>query len=377
MIDLDEILAAPVARGELIGVAAAVRTPAGVETGAAGLRSEGAAMTPDTVVWIASMTKAVTTVAAMGLVEQGHLDLDAPWGDLVPYLGRVQVLDGFTEDGSPVLRPPTSPVTLRRLLNHTAGFGYGFTDASLLRYEEWRGEKPEGSTESLEQPVLFDPGQRWTYGINVDWVGQVIEAVTKVRLDEHLRSAIFDPLGMVDTGFRRDQERRARTADMFIRIPEGLEHIPFEPREDTEVVMAGGGLYSTVTDYLRFLGMILGGGAFEGTRILGPGAVREMAANQVGNLSVPGWKSANPRLSNDVELRVGDRFGLGFVINTARGVDGRAPGSMAWGGLANTYYWVDPESQVAGVLATQVLPFFDGPSLATFGAFERAVYASL
>jgi methyl acetate hydrolase len=377
VIELDEILAAPVERGDLIGAVAAISTRGETQVGAAGLRSEGAAMTPDTVVWIASMTKAVTAVGVMQLVERGDLDLDAPCGELVPYLARVQVLEGFGQDGDPIFRPPTTPVTLRRLLSHTAGFGYGFTDEALIRFAAWRGEKPEGSTESYEQPLLCDPGQRWTYGLNTDWAGQVIEAATRTRLDEYLASSVLLPLGMNDTGFRRDADQRARTADIFRRFPEGLEIVPFEPAEDPEFLMAGGGLYSTVTDYLRLLRMILAGGELEGTRILGAESVREMGANQVGDLAVRGWKSADPSLSNDVELGTGQRFGLGFLVNSERAGAGRAPGSMAWAGLANTYYWVDPASQVAGVFATQVLPFFDGPSFDTYQSLERAVYASL
>jgi CubicO group peptidase (beta-lactamase class C family) len=375
--ELDEILGQAVASGALSGVAAAVTTPDQTHVAAAGERSAGCPMTPETVVWIASMTKAVTAVAAMQLVEQGRLELDAPCGDLVPYLAAVQVLEGFAEDGQPILRPPKRAVTLRHLLTHTAGFGYEFTNRVAARYTAGRGESVDGSIASYEQPLLFDPGERWEYGINVDWAGQVIEAATKTRLDDHLRSCILEPLGMGDTDFRRDEQRRARTADMHLRTPEGLVQIPFELNEEPEMVMAGGGLYGTVVDYLRFLQMLLGGGSLEGTRIVRPETVRMMGANQIGDLTVAGWKTVNPAMSNDVALGVGQQFGLGFLVNPERSAEGRAPGSMMWAGLANTFYWVDPTSQVAGVFATQVLPFFDGPAVATSLALERAVYASL
>ena len=377
--ELDQILGEAVDRGDLIGAAMAVSTPRGAYAGAAGQRSEGAAMTPDTIVWIASMTKAVTAVAAMQLVEQGLVELDAPCGDLVPYLADVEVLDGFSDGGEPLLRPPKRPVTLRHLLTHTAGFGYDFTDARIARYVAEQGVPStiDGSTASYEQPILFDPGDRWAYGINIDWAGQVIEAVTKTRLDEYLRSAIFDPLGLDDTGFRRDADRRDRTADMYLRTPDGLVQIPFELNEDPEFLMAGGGLYGTVVDYLRFLRMMLGGGELEGTRVLTAETVRTMAANHVGDLIVSGWQTANPVLSNDVDFGTGQQFGLSFLINHETTPEGRAAGSLMWGGLANIYYWIDLTSEVAGVFATQILPFFDGPALDTWRALERTVYTSL
>jgi CubicO group peptidase (beta-lactamase class C family) len=376
--ELDQILGEAVDRGDLIGAAMAVSTPRGAYAGAAGQRSEGAAMTPDTIVWIASMTKAVTAVAAMQLVEQGLVELDAPCGDLVPYLADVEVLDGFSDGGEPLLRPPKRPVTLRHLLTHTAGFGYDFTDARIARYVAEQGVPStiDGSTASYEQPILFDPGDRWAYGINIDWAGQVIEAVTKTRLDEYLRSAIFDPLGLDDTGFRRDADRRDRTADMYLRTPDGLVQIPFELNEDPEFLMGGGGLYGTVVDYLRFLRMMLGGGELEGTRVVTAETVRTMAANHVGDLIVGGWQTANPVLSNDVDLGTGQQFGLSFLINSEPTPEGRAAGSLMWAGLANSYYWIDLTSKVTGVFTTQILPFFDGPALNTWRAVERTVYAS-
>src|ERR1019366_10712879 len=193
---------------------------------------------------------------------------------------------------------------------------------------------------------------------------------------EYLRSAIFEPLGMHDTDFRRDADRRARTADMYLRTPDGLVQIPFEMKEDPEFLMAGGGLYGTVVDYLRFLRMMLGGGELEDTRVLSAETVRTMAANQIGDLAVGGWQTANPVLTNDVYLGTDQQFGLSFLINPEAVPEGRAAGSLMWAGLANTYYWIDPASGVAGLFATQVLPFFDGSALDAFLAIERMVYRS-
>jgi CubicO group peptidase (beta-lactamase class C family) len=377
--ELERILEEAVAGGDLMEAAAAVATPTGTFAAAAGQRSEGTEMTPDSIVWIASMTKAVTAVAAMQLVEQGQLALDQPCHELVPYLAEAQVLEGFDGDGSPKLRPPARPITLRHLLSHTAGFGYDFTDPLIARFVAEQGLPSivDGTAVAYEQPLLFDPGDRWAYGINIDWAGQVVEAVTKTRLDDHLRSAIFEPLGMPDTGFGRDAAGRSRTADMHLRTPDGLAPVPFETKEDPEFVMAGGGLYGTVVDYLRFARMMLGGGELEGTRIVSADTVREMGTNQIGNLDVGGWQAVNPVLSNEVDLGGGQQFGLSFLLNPKTTPEGRAPGSMMWAGLANTYYWIDSATQVAGVFATQVLPFFDGPSLEAFRAVERAAYSSL
>jgi methyl acetate hydrolase len=380
-IDIDGILGAAVARGDLLGASAAVVTPAGISVGSAGESAPGRAMVPDTVVWIASMTKAVTGLAAMQLVEAGQLDLDAPAGEIVPYLGEVAVLDGYAEDGSPVLRAPARPVTLRHLLTHTSGFVYDWIDPRMDDYltKLDRPRQPSGLRAAYEQPLLFDPGERWSYGIGIDWVGQMIEAVTGLRADAHVAAAILEPLGMADSGFHRSAAQRARTAAMHRRGDDGLALIPFEPAEDPEFVLAGGGLYSTATDYLRFARLILGGGELDGVRIVSPETVRLMGQNHIGALSADGWRTNSPASSNDVSFFPGTvhQWGLSFLLNTEPTAEGRSAGSLAWAGLANTYYWIDPARQVAGVFATQLFPFFDGPSLEAFHAVERATYASL
>jgi methyl acetate hydrolase len=380
-VDITGILEVAVAHGDLLGAAAAVSTPGGISSGAAGQARPDLPMAVDTVVWIASMTKAVTGLAAMQLVEQGRLDLDAPAGDVVPYLGQLSVLDGFADDGSPLLRPPSRPVTLRHLLTHTSGFVYDWISPHLDRYLttlDWP-RQPTGLTAAYQQPLLFDPGERWSYGIGIDWVGQMIEAVTGTRADDHVASAVLEPLGMVDSGFQRGPGQRARTAAMYRRGPDGLASIPFDPTDDPEFVLAGGGLYSTVTDYLRFARAILGGGQLDGVRVVSPETVALMGQNHIGGLSADGWTSISPAFSNDVAFFPGttQHWGLSFLINTEPTPEGRSAGSLAWAGLGNTYYWIDPARQVAGVFATQLFPFFDGPSLDAFHAVERATYSAL
>lgn len=379
-VHFDQILTAAVQGGELRGLAAAAVTPRASWVGAAGWASDELPMSEDTIVWIASMTKPVTAVGVMQLVESGMLDLDAPAGDLVPYLAEVQVLEGMGSDRSPALRPPKRPVTLRHLLTHTAGFGYDFTDPTLARLVADTSDVPApGSRASYEMPLMFDPGERWLYGTSIDWAGQVLEAATGEPLDSYLHREIFDPLGMVDTGFRLSPEGRARCASMYARTPDGLTPIPFELPEDPEVAFAGGGLYSTVGDYLKFVRMLLGRGTTDGRNILKAETVGTMAANHLGELESGSWRTTNPALSNDVDFYPGMRkhWGLSFLINTEVTPEGRSPGSLAWGGLANTYFWVDLARQVGGVFATQVLPFFDEPSLEVFRRLERAAYSSL
>jgi CubicO group peptidase (beta-lactamase class C family) len=374
--EIDRILRQSVVRGDLAAAAAAVVTPRGTWTGAAGQVVAGAPMTPETVVWIASMTKAITAVAALQLVEQARIDLDAPCGQWVPFLGQVPVLDGFADDGSPLLRPAVRPVTLRHLLTHTSGFGYEFADALLARYMAEQGRMGRAA---WEQPLLFEPGERWAYGIGVDWVGRLVEAVSGERLDHYLAKAVLVPLAMHDTGFRVNGAGPPLMADVYQRTPDGLVASPFEMSSDPRFISGGAGLYSTVADYLRFVRMILGQGQLDGARVLTPESVRLMAADQLGDLSVTGWRTARPAYSNDVDVLPGMRqgWGLSSLINPETTPEGRSPGSMFWGGLANTYYWVDPTRQVGGVFATQVLPFFDGPALDTFRAVERLTYESL
>lgn len=381
---IDAVLRGAVERGEVPGVAAAAGNAAGtLYEGAFGRRGldQEAAMTPDTVVWIASMTKAVTTVAALQQVEAGRLSLDAPIAEVLPELARPQVLIGFTaEGGEPMLVPARKPITLRHLLTHTAGFGYDFFNADIGAYMAARGVPGIITCQraALATPLVAEPGERWEYGIGIDFAGLAVERVTGQRLDAVLQERVLGPLGMRDTAFRIGAAQRARLASMHAKAPDGtLSVIPFEVPQDPEFHMGGGGLYGTVLDYLRFCRMWLNGGTLDGARILAPETVREAMRDQIAPLEVPDLKSAIPASSNDVSLFPGMRkgWGLSFLINDEDVPGGRAAGSLAWAGLANTYYWIDPKRDRAGVIATQILPFADPQVLAMAEGFERAVYA--
>jgi methyl acetate hydrolase len=367
------------------GIVAMAATDKGVVyEGAFGKRELGkeAPMTLDTVVWIASMTKAITATAAMQLVEQGKLDLERPASDTVPALASAKVLEGFDAAGKPRLRPVKRPITLRHLLTHTAGFAYEIWEPSIARYQEATGTPgiTTCANAALTTPLLFDPGDRWDYGINIDWVGKMVEAVSGQRLDRYFQEHIFEPLGMKDTAFKMGPAQRARLAKIHQRDDKGaLAPVDLEIPQEPEFHMGGGGLYGTAGDYLSFALMIMQGGSLKGAKVLRPETVALMAQNHIGALEVGAFKTAIPPLSNDLELFPGmsKKWGLSFLINTEQAATGRSAGSLAWAGLANTYFWIDRTKRVAGVFLSQVLPFYDHTAIDLLGKFETEVYRAI
>jgi CubicO group peptidase (beta-lactamase class C family) len=337
-------------------------------------------MTMDTVFWIHSMTKAITGTACMQLVEQGRLDLDAPAADVMPALAAPRVLEGFDAQGEPLLRPARGTITLRHLLTHTSGFVYETWNANQLAYLRKTGLSRYGSFTDPDHvlPLAFDPGSAWQYGIGIDWAGKMVEAASGETLEAYMRAHILDPLGMHDTGYRLTDRVRGRLAGSHERAADGtLKAAPFDAPQDPSQFYGGGGLYGTAVDYMRFLSMLLHGGTLDGVRILQPETVATMGRNHIGDVLVGKLHAALPAMSNDVELfpAIPKKWGLSFLINTADVPGARRAGSLAWAGLRNTYFWLDPASRIAGVLMTQLLPFADPPVLDTLDRFERAVYA--
>ena len=382
----DALLQTAVANGDVPGVVAVATNRDGTTyAGGFGERvlGGGVAMSPDTVGWIASMTKAITGAAAMQLVEQGKLDLDQPASNWVADLGDVQVLTGFDDAGQPVTRAPRRPITLRHLLTHTAGFAYEIWNPSIIRYQEAKGIPGIITCENaaLRTPLTFDPGERWDYGINLDWAGKMVEAVSGKTLGAYMQDNILRPLGMADTGFAITPSMRQRLAKIHQRgADDRLEpQMELEIPQAPEFEMGGGGLYGTAVDYAKFVRMILNQGAANGHQVLQPATVAAMARNQMGDCRVCALKTAIPDLSNDAEFFPGmaKTWGLSFMINTEPAPTGRSAGSLAWAGLANSYYWIDPSRGIGGVYLTQVLPFADKKSLPLFLAFEKLVYDSL
>jgi len=382
---IDQALRQKSETGDIPGVVAMAATGKDIiYRGAFGKRDLGTGvdMTEDSVFWIASMTKAITSSAAMQLVEQGKLSLNDPIGKVLPDLASPKVLEGFDANGEPKLRAAKTPITLRHLMTHTAGFCYDMWNGDMVKYLEKTGTPGVTSCQNaaLKTPIMSDPGTRWEYGTNIDFVGKAVEAVSGKRLGDYLRDNIFKPLGMNDTGFKITDAMRKRLVGMHARGPDGsLQPIPFELEQNPEFEMGGGGLYGTAADYIKFTQMILNKGRGNGNQVLKPETVAMMGQNHIGDLTMGKMTSAVAFATNDVDLYPGieKKWGLSFLINTATTPEGRSAGSLAWAGLANTYYWIDPARDIAGVILMQVLPFADPNCLTAFAAFESGIYAGL
>src|SRR4030081_131137 len=382
---IDQVLRQKTDAREIPGVVAiAADSKEVIYQGAHGKRdlSKDDAMTLDSVFWIASMSKAITAAAGMQLVEQGKLSLDAPIGKVLPDLSAPQVLEGYDAAGEPKLRPSKNPITLRHLMTHTAGFAYDMWNGDMVKYLEKTGTPGVTSckNDALKTPLMTDPGTRWEYGTNIDFVGKAVEAASGKRLDAYLRDHLFAPLRLTETDFKIGESQRQRLVAMHQRGEDGaLAPIPFELEQDPEFHMGGGGLYGTAGDYIKFTQMILNEGRGNGNQVLKPETVAMMGQNHIGELTMTKMTSAVAFATNDVDLYpdMAKKWGLSFLINTAKTPEGRSPGSLAWAGLANTYYWIDPARDITGVIVMQVLPFGDGKCLEAFAGFEYGVYAGL
>ena len=381
----DHLLQQAVQAGHVPGVVAAASSSEGtVYEAAFGERAlgRGVAMTPDTVFWLASMTKPIVGAAAMQLVEQGKLTLDEPAAKFLPELADVKLLTGWDSSGQPLLQAPKTQITLRQLLTHTAGFTSDIWNMDSARYLKTMNLPRAGSGKkiALSVPLTFEPGTRWEYGINIDWVGQVVAAVSGMRLGEYIQKNITEPLGMTSTGFRISPSMRTRLATVHQRdtVTGMLSTTPFEVPQDTEFDPGGGGLYSTAGDYLRFTRMILNQGRGNGHQLLKPETIALMSKNAMGPLRVSLLRTQNPAASLDAEFFPGieKSWGLTFMINEQQAPTGRSTGSLAWAGLPNAFFWIDPKKDLAGVILMQVLPFVDPQALGLFTAYEKAVYAA-
>jgi methyl acetate hydrolase len=381
---IDSALRAAASAGEVPGVVALAASDHGIlYEGIFGKRrlGEGPAMTRDTVFRVASMVKLITSVAALQLVEQNKLSLDAPVPDIEPAIGAPQVLDGFDGKGLPQLRPAKRPITLRYLLTHTSGFAYRLWDAKAVQYVKSLELLPKAQRKlAPATPLMFDPGEGWQYGNSIDWVGRIVEAIGGESLDVYFRQHILDPLGMNDTAFVIGPRQREREASAHRRGPDGsLTAEPLEQNSPRQSFSGGGGIYSTAPDYLTLIRALLAGGTLNGVSILRPETVALMGQNQIGDIDVGILKTTAPALSNDVDLCPGvtRKWGFGHMINMQPLAGGRSAGSLTWGGLLNTYYWIDPARKVAAVFMTQVLPFADSRALRLYRQFEHGIYGAL
>ncbi|TNE94939.1 methyl acetate hydrolase AcmB [Porticoccus sp.] len=349
--------------------------------GAAGKRSmDGDAdMTLDTVFGHFSTTKAFTATAALQLLEEGLLDLDAPAEQYVPDIGKLAVIEGFDVKGDPVYRPPKRKITTRMLLLHQAGFGYEFFSKVYSRLVAENGQQSviSGTKASLMAPLLFDPGEEWNYGINLDWCGQVIEGITGKRLGDVFRTRLFEPLGIQSMTFELNDSLRQKLAVMHVREADGsLTPIDFELPDQPEVHMGGHGLYGTVGDYMRFIRMWLNDGMGENGRVLKADTVAMAAQNQLGDMKITPLISSDSTLSNDAEFFPGQpkSWSFNFMVNDEVAPSGRPAGSLGWAGLANLFYWIDRKNGFGGFWATQILPFGDPVSFPGYLKFETAFH---
>ena len=326
----------------------------------------------DSMFRIASMTKAVTSAAAMQLIEQGRFGLDDRADKYFPEFAKLSVFESFdAATGAYQLRRATTPVTERHLFCHTSGLGYPFTSAILRDFKPRAGESyPVG-------PLLFEPGTRWHYGTSVDWVGRLVEKVSGSPLEDYFRQKLFTPLEMPDTSYFVAKDKEARLVTVNRRRPDGsLVREPTQPPTSGFTPIGGGGLASTASDYIRFTRMILNGGELDGARVLSAASVAQMAQNHIGTVGVPALKSALADRSEDFSFIADgrDKWGLGFLITADADPAKRSAGSLSWGGINNTYYWIDPARDLAGVIMMQFLPFADKRALAAYDTFERGVY---
>ncbi len=379
--DLDGVLTQAVASGDVPFAVGMVGSSAGtLWSGAAGDRCPGAPATLDTVFRVFSMTKAVGSFCAMLLIDRGRLTLETPVVEVLPEFAGIMVLDGFDGD-APRLRAPRTTATLRHLATHTSGFAYEFWNADIARWKAAVDHPTvvSGQLRSLHYPLAFDPGTAWDYGLGIDWLGRMVEAADGRPIDAFCRDEIFGPLAMADTAFELEPHLAPRSADLSARTENGgFAPFALAPPARPEFYGMGHALYSTAPDYLRFLRMILNGGALDGVRLIGADTLAALLGNQIGALRIGRLPTVAPALSADIDLFPGTpkTHSLAFMRVEADVPGMRAAGSQGWAGVCNTHYWIDPARDRAGILMTQSLPFVEPRFLATYGAFERAVYAA-
>jgi CubicO group peptidase (beta-lactamase class C family) len=337
--------------------------------------ASGRALSADALFRIASMTKAVTSLAAMQLVEQGRMSLDDPAEKYLPELVGLKVFESFDPaTGDYKLRPAATKPTVRQFLTHTSGLAYPFTSAI------WRDFKPRsGESYPFGGPLLFDPGQRWHYSTSTDVVGKLVEVISGQKLEDYFRQHIFNPLKMPDTFYNVPQDKASRLVAAQQRAGAQMDGAVVLQSPQPGLTIAspggGGGLASTASDYGRFVRMMLNGGELDGARVVKAETVALMGQNHIGAVNVPALKSALPRSADFTFIADGrDKFGLGFLITTDQVPGKRSPGSLSWGGINNTYFWIDPARGLAGVIMMQFLPFADAKALAVYDAFERGAY---
>ena len=328
---------------------------------------------------IASMTKPIVTLAALQLVAGGDLRLDQPMKEILPELGEVQVVSRTGDEL--VFAPLARDITLHHLLTHTSGYAYDFHAemiAELVAQEKIAGLASDNDA-FLAAPLIFQPGENWEYGINIDWAGKIVEKVSGVDLNEYVKANILRPLGMENTSFSINDLSADALVPLSLRDDDGnLSDVSeLMPNVTDGPYLGGGGLYSNVGDYMKFMRMVLQNGQGPDSEILPSGMVRDMFANQIGDMQVGYMPSQNPMLAKSHGWFEGNsmKWGYGLMVNETEVAGRRSAGAGAWSGLYNTFFSVDPARDTACVIMMQMLPVYNEAALAVFDTFERAVYS--
>lgn len=382
MADLDNIIGDAVAQQDTPYLVAMTGNRAGVTwSGAAGQAAPGKPADLNTVFRIFSMSKAVGSMAAMMLMDRGKLSADATVQSILPEFADMKLLDGFDAMGQPLLRAPRVQATVRHLATHTSGLAYEFWNARMGRCMA-ATQAPSilaGTKSSAFYPLQFEPGTQWDYGIGIDWLGLVVQKVAGQSIDQFCHEQIFSPLAMNDTSFEVSDSQLPRLASVKIRGEDGqFGDFALAPPANPEFYGMGHALYSSAPDYMRFLRMVMNGGALDGSRLISEAGLTTMLSNQIGDIAIPVLHSTAPPISADVELFPGKRksHSMAFMRFDEDIPGMRHAGSQGWAGVLNSHYWLDPKADVIGVLMTQALPFADPRFMKTYEAFERATYAT-
>ena len=373
---LSTFLAEATARGDVPGVVVTVVNKDGVlyhEAFGKSSTLRNASMAKDTIFNIASMTKAITSVAIMMLVDEGKLRLDDDVAKYLPKYKNPLVISTFNSaDGSYETRPAKRPITIRHLLTHTSGFAYGFASPTVTRLAQTT-KKTE-----LDLPLLFEPGEGWAYGPSTRVLGDVVEAISGQKIDAFLDSRIHKPLGMIDTSYAVPQSKTARVVAVNARGSDGKFVERPMPATIASPVQGDGGLYSTAADYGRFVRMLLNRGRLGTARILSEKSAKTMFDNHTGKVVVQRQVSALPALSRDFPVGAGeDHWGLGFQLTRTKRLNMRTPGTGTWAGIYNTHFFIDPSRDIGVIVMLQTLPFYDETSMKVYSGVEEIVYRHL
>jgi CubicO group peptidase (beta-lactamase class C family) len=363
-------------RGDVPGVVVAVVDRNGVLYNEAFGKSRTIGNTPmakDTIFNMASMTKPVTSIAIMTLVEEGKLKLDDDVAKYVPKWKNPLVISKFNEaDATYETRPAKRPITIRHLLTHTSGIGYGFSSPTLTKI------MAKTKQTELDLPLLFDPGESWAYGASTRVLGHVVEAISRQKIDAFLQSRILGPLGMNDTSYLVPTAKYPRVVAVNARGADGKFVERPMPETLPATVQGDGGLYGTASDYGLFLRMLLNRGTLNGKRILSEQSVKTIFENHMGNVVVKEQVSANQTLSRNFPVGAGkDRWGLGFQLAADKQANRRTPGSGTWAGIFNTHFFIDPGRDIGVIVMMQTLPFYDEASMKVYSGVEETVYKNL